>query len=207
MDQREVPRLQAVHVPEHLVLGVIPVEDLVREVLARPRQRGREGEVGLGGEVLDGKGHRPASSKDLEERLHLRRRGDLVDRDAEGTILERPQINAALLRQREDAFPGMLVRPDADGVEEGLVTDLDAHPTQALGQHHREAVHALRDPPQPLGPVVHRIHAGHHGQQHLGCADVARRLVASDVLLAGLQGQPVGRLPVGVPRQADDAAG
>ncbi len=47
MDQREVPRLQAVDVPEHLVLGVVPVEDLVRQVLAGSRQRRRVAKIGL----------------------------------------------------------------------------------------------------------------------------------------------------------------
>src|SRR3989454_2243909 len=100
----------------------------------------------------------------------------------------------------------MLVRPDANGVEDGLGADLVAHAAQAFGEHHREAVHALRDPLQSFRPVVYRVHAGHHGQQYLGRADVARRLVTADVLLARLQSQPVGRLPVGVARQAHDAA-
>ena len=199
MHQREVPRLQAVHVPEHLVLGVIPVEDFVREVLARPRQRWRERVARLGSEVLHGEGHRPASTEDLEERLDLRRRGHLVQRDAKGAVLELPQIDTTLLRHREHACPGMLVRPDVNGVEERLAAELVAHAAQAIGEHRREAMHALRDPPQSFRPVVHRVHAGHHGQQYLGRADVARRLVTADVLLARLQGQPVGRLPVGVP--------
>ena len=39
---------------------------------------------------------------------------------------------------------------------------------------------------------------GHHGEQHLRGADVAGRLLAADVLLAGLQREPVGRRAVGV---------
>jgi len=42
---------------------------------------------------------------------------------------------------------------------------------------------------------------------HLGRADVARRLVATDVLLARLQREAVRRAAVGVLRQADEAAG
>ena len=41
--------------------------------------------------------------------------------------------------------------------------------------------------------MVHRIKRGHHGQQHLGRADVAGGLVATDVLLTGLQRQAQGR--------------
>ena len=54
-------------------------------------------------------------------------------------------------------------------------------------------VHAGRDPGQPAGAVVHRVHGRHHGQQHLRGADVAGRLFPADVLLAGLQREPVGR--------------
>src|SRR5213078_3062197 len=48
---------------------------------------------------------------------------------------------------------------------------------------------------QALGPVVHRVHARHHGQQHLRGADVARGLLAADVLLACLQGHAQRRPP------------
>src|SRR5262249_12886238 len=42
------------------------------------------------------------------------------------------------------------------------------------------------------------VHAGHHGQQDLRRADVARRLLPPDVLLARLQRQPVGPVAVRV---------
>ena len=67
-------------------------------------------------------------------------------------------------------------------------------------------VHPAGDRGQALGAVIARVHRGHHRQQHLGGADVAGRLVAADVLLAGLQGQPVGRRPVGIHRHADQPA-
>ena len=61
--------------------------------------------------------------------------------------------------------------------------------------------------PQPVGTVVDGVHRGDHGQQHLGGADVGGRLVAADVLLAGLQREPVGRAALGVDRDADQPAG
>ncbi len=59
----------------------------------------------------------------------------------------------------------------------------------------------------PLGAVVDAVHRRHHGEQHLRGADVARRLLAADVLLARLQREPVGGVAVGVDRDADEAAG
>ena len=43
--------------------------------------------------------------------------------------------------------------------------------------------------------MVHGVHAGHHRRAAPGRADVGGGLFAADVLLACLQGQPVGRLP------------
>ena len=68
-------------------------------------------------------------------------------------------------------------------------------------------MHAGRDRGQPARAVVHRVHRRHHGQQHLRGADVAGRLLPADVLLAGLQREPVGRPPVRVEGDAHQPAG
>ena len=56
-------------------------------------------------------------------------------------------------------------------------------------------MHRFRDMRQPLRPVIDRIHRRHHRQQHLRGADVRGRLLAADVLLAGLQREAIGRVP------------
>ena len=61
-------------------------------------------------------------------------------------------------------------------------------------QHRRAAMHGAGDVREPLRPVIDRIHRGDHRQQHLRGADVGGRLLAADMLLAGLQRQPIGRL-------------
>ena len=48
-------------------------------------------------------------------------------------------------------------------------------------------MHPLRDRLQALRPVEHRVERRHHRQQRLRGADVRRRLLAPDMLLAGLQ--------------------
>ena len=60
---------------------------------------------------------------------------------------------------------------------------------------------------QPVRAVVDGVHPGHDGEQHLRGADVAGGLLAADVLLAGLQGQAVGLVAVGVDGDADEPAG
>ena len=67
-----------------------------------------------------------------------------------------------------------------------------------VGQHGGVPVGAPGDRAQPVGAVVDGVHAGHHGEQHLRGADVAGRLLPADVLLAGLQREPVGGVAVGV---------
>lgn len=102
-------------------------------------------------------------------------------------------------------------RPAGDagehGVEELGVDDLDAAGAQPRGDLRGAAVRPLRDRGQPLGAVVDRVHARHHGEEDLGRADVAGGLLPADVLLAGLQRQPVGGGAVGVDGHADEPSG
>lgn len=58
---------------------------------------------------------------------------------------------------------------------------------------------------QTFRSVIDRIHRGHHCQQHLRGADVGSRLVAANVLLAGLQGKSVSGLALGVDGNTDQA--
>ena len=85
------------------------------------------------------------------------------------------------------------------------------HVVPGLSQRRRQGpgtvVDRFGDASQPLGPVVHRVKPRDHRQQHLRGADVAGRLVAADVLLAGLQRHPQRRLAPRVAREADDAPG
>ena len=66
---------------------------------------------------------------------------------------------------------------------------------QPRRQYHGAAMHGAGDMRQPFGAVIDRVHRGDHRQQHLRGADVGGGLFAADMLLAGLQRQPIGRLP------------
>ena len=82
-----------------------------------------------------------------------------------------------------------------------------AAPARRIGQQPRLQVHAPRDPPQSVRPVPDRVEARHHRQQHLRGADVRRRLLAADVLLAGLQREPHRRCARRVLAHADQPPG
>ncbi len=62
-----------------------------------------------------------------------------------------------------------------------------------------------RDAREPLRAVVDRVHRGHHREQHLRGADVGGRLLAADVLLAGLQREAQRGLALRVDRDAHQA--
>ena len=86
------------------------------------------------------------------------------------------------------------------------VTTSNPASRSAGGEDRGEAVHAPRDALEPFGPVVHGVETGDHREEHLRGADVARRLLAPDVLLARLQREPQ-RGPSGrVDRHADEPA-
>jgi hypothetical protein len=89
--------------------------------------------------------------------------------------------------------------PGQHSVEELLGRHLDAAGAQPSGQHRGHPVRPPGDVTQPVRPVVYRVHRGHHGQQYLRGADVAGRLLPADVLLPGLQRQPIRRVAISVP--------
>ena len=108
MDQREVAGLQAMHVPEHLMFGVIPVEHLVSEILAGPCQRGRKAQVHRPDEAFHRERHRFCPGKDLEKRLDFRGGRQLIERNADRVILKPPEIHAAFIRARQDPVHGLI---------------------------------------------------------------------------------------------------
>ncbi len=85
--------------------------------------------------------------------------------------------------------------------------DFEAEFLQARRERARQPVNAPRDGLQALRPVVDGVHRRDDRQEHLRRADVARRLVAADVLLARLEAQAVGGFAVLILGNADQPAG
>ena len=67
-------------------------------------------------------------------------------------------------------------------------------------------MHALGDPREALRTVIDGVQTGDIGKERLRGADVRRRFLAADVLLARLQRHAIGGVAVGVDRHADDPA-
>ncbi len=205
--EREVARLQPRHVAQHLGLGVVAVEDRVREERAPAGVGRRHRHLDLGRELLGGEGHRAARER-LEE----------DGRAPPGAPSRRARCRPSRRRRARRLTPSPAPAPRSPWPwsvplvrtrsvsKNGPVAGVEAEPAQAELQHAGERVDAARDREEALRPVVDRVHRRHDREQHLRRADVARGLLAADVLLAGLQREAVGRPALGVLRHADEAA-
>ena len=203
--EREVAVGEAAQVAQHRRLGVVRVEDRVGEELGRARQT-------LGYAVCP----RPADAgrhvvgrlhaEGVEDRVHRCGRGRLVEAERDAVGVDAPDVDAPVGEGGRD-----LVRTtrhdDRERVEERRRLDVEAAVDQGAAQGGGEGAHARRDGHESGRTVPHGIHARHDGEEHLRRADVGGRLLAADVLLARLQGQPVGLVALGVDGDADEAAG
>ncbi len=213
--ERDVAVGQAPQVPQHRGLALVGVEDGMGE---EPRPTPQRGGQGLRHRV----GPRARERLHPRERLRrlLRRRAGhrahhitqvplrrgLVAGDLHRVRVHQVQVVAGPLRglgRRRTATGNV----DADGVEERAGARVETEPAKGRGQGSGPVVHPARDRRQPAGAMVDRVHGGHHGEQHLRGADVARRLLTPDVLLPRLQREPVGQVPAGVHGHAHQAAG
>src|SRR5262245_44141583 len=191
-------------VAEHLVLGVIALEDLVFQDFSRPRVSGIEIERDFTRQFLELGRLPPEDAEKLHEVLESRR---LVERDTHVAALVLAQIDAMLARALEDALAVGWLHPNPKSIEEGTVSQVVAFLPEAKGQHFREAVDPPGDRTNVLGAVIDSVHAGHDCEKNLSRTDVARRLVAADVLLSRLEREPERGLPLSVLRDSHDAAG
>ncbi len=197
--------LELLDVAHHLRLRPVPVEDRMRHERRGPAERLRQpARVDVHLERRRGlPGRRGERRNDVG---HVTGFDGLVQRDAHVAIVVVAQVDAGGEGRLADGggSPGAV---HADRVEVGRVPGGEAQAGQGALERHGERVHAAGDPGEPLGPVVDGVEAGDVGEQGLRGADVRGGLLAPDVLLAGLQRHAERRLPVGVHRHADDAAG
>ena len=102
---------------------------------------------------------------------------------------------------------GRAAQVQRERVKRVVVHQRQAQCAQAGCQHGGVTGHTLRNAGQALRAVVDGVHAGHHGRQNLRGADVGGGFFAADVLLAGLQRQPVGRVAVDIDAHAHQPSG
>lgn len=176
------------------------MEDRVRQIVVGPQQGVRQGVVRGRVQLLD-------VAVDTERGPHggqLGPPGGLVAGEGDLVGVHEAEVDPALA-SGGDHLGGPARDPDGQRVEVRAVHDLGAARPQARGEQRRVPVCAPRDGPQPFRAVVDRVHPGHDGEQHLRGTDIAGGLLAADVLLTGLERQPVRLVAVGVHGDPDEA--
>ena len=197
-------------IAQHLRLGVVRIEDGMREVstrsrealvvaiVDRPHERVWSRRVSAGGEYFEHLSQVGERHGLIEGDDHVARMLAKIDASLAGGAYD--------FRRRRRVRPARR-RPYAQRIEEVRMSKLVTELLEPGGKDRRMTMNAPRDPMQTARPVPHRVHAGDDGQQHLRGAHIARRLLPPDVLLARLQSHAQRRLPVRVSRDTNDATG
>ena len=123
--------------------------------------------------------------------------GAFIQRDTHLGLADPPQVQPfADRRLQHTALQEANI--DGDRVEIRLWFHLEASSFQPFGKADRLAMNALCNGAEAFGAVEHRVEPGHHRQKCLRGADIRRRFLATDVLLARLERQAVGLVAMAV---------
>ena len=185
-------------VAHHHRLGVVGVEHLVGEHFGGAGELGRKIALRLRRRLVD-------DAEAAEQRREIGFLGVLAEADGHGVLVDGAH-EVAGFRQGIDNALRAARHGDSHGVEERVVLDGQARTAYRRREAPRPFMHLLRDLAQAFRPVVHRVHRGGDRQQRLGGADIGRGFFAADVLLAGLERQAVGRVPLRVDGHAYETA-
>ncbi len=199
--ERQVARLQPLDVAEHLVLGVVAVEDRVGQEVRGPGVRRRDVRHG----------HAGRSQLPEREAALARRKSRAASSTSVAVVASSRAIAHRCVAERRRLIPrasaGAAARPPSGRRQLRPA----ACRRMARCPRRRYRTRGGARPPartaarpwtrramvaQAVRTVIDGVHPGHDRQQHLRRADVAGRLLAPDVLLAGLERHAVGHLAV-----------
>ena len=176
------------------------MERRVREELGRAAQRGRD-RVAAAARRRRRPSTPNAAHTDVDDRVassSRRARSPIVSASTTRRLIARDRGRGERPRRRGPGTRTVIVSKNAS------CTTSTPPVAQARGEPHRVAGARARRSRAALGPVVRGVQAGDHREQHLRGADVARRLLAPDVLLARLQREPERGAALRVDRHADE---
>ena len=178
------------------------MEHGVPEHFGATAQGGRKFVVDGAVEIGDVRRHAERGPDRLDDRGGRR----LVEGHANGVAVDDAQVDPMCTGRRGDRL-GPAGNPQCERVEERVGHDVEPRIPQRESEDRRETMHATSDALQTLRPVVHGVEARNHREQHLRGTDVARRLLAADVLLARLEREPQRGSSGRVDRDPDEPAG
>src|SRR5947207_2323685 len=94
----------------------------------------------------------------------------------------------------------------ADGVEECLMRDFKSELAQARRELGSEGMDTFRDRTKTVRTMINRVHRRHDSEEDLRRANIARRFIATDVLLARLHCETISRATVDVVGDAHETS-
>ena len=142
---------------------------------------------------------RRGTAERFEHRLHVIIGDRFVYGQCERIGAEHAKVVTGRIRRRVDS--GRLrARAHDERVEETLRRHVEPMPPQARDEGARFTMHGGCDRVEPVTAVIDRIEARDDGRENLRRADVARRLLAPDVLFACLQREAIRAPAFGIDR-------
>ena len=138
--------------------------------------------------------------------MHLGPCAALIQADADTPRVDCTQVEARSAGALHDR---LLLRSgvDTQRIEEMRVQRRVAAGLQSTRQHLGEAMDAPGNGPECVRAMIDRVERGHQREQRLCGADIARRFLAPDMLLAGLHRHAIGLVAACIDRDSDDAPG
>ena len=147
---------------------------------------------------------RVVAVEDMPDPLDVGAGRGLVEGDAKPARIDAAEIDFVSHGARKN-LRGPVTGDDRKSIEKGGAGNRKAQALEPAFHDGGKTMHAPGDSRQSVGTVIHRVHAGHDREQHLRGADVRRRLLATDVLLACLQREAVRGIARSVHGHADQA--
>ena len=198
----QVAVFQLLQVAQHFVLAVVLVEHRVAEDGGLALQAGRD-RVGSGRVQRGDVGS--LAGEDFNQLGQVGFGSGFVEGHTQYAVASVTHVDAG--SQRSSVNVGRMgAQLYLYGVVELFECQLAARRFHRMGENGRQAMDALGNALHAGRAVVHGVHAGHIGQQHLAGADVGVGFFAADVLLAGLQRHAQRGLAFGIDGHANDAA-
>src|SRR2546423_8753501 len=150
MNQRQIARLQLVHVPQHLGLGMVLIENRMRQERCGPIESLVVTRVGVDREIVGSEVRVLAAVKGSKDVVDVVVVDSLIEGDADGPVFHEAHVDATTLRLIDDLLRVALADRYANRVEKIVVNNGEAETTKTLAQGSCVAVYSTCDTRQPL---------------------------------------------------------
>jgi hypothetical protein len=125
MRERQVASLEPMDISQDFMLGMIAMEDLVRQVRTRSREVGRKRRIDGSRQFPHAKRKSFMTDEYFHQPLYILRLGRLIQRNTQRIVVVPPKIQALFVRTHENLFALSLGESHSDRIEEFLAADIE----------------------------------------------------------------------------------